>query len=332
MRRFRGERRVMLALVLAGVVGACGSGRAGNRATSATARAAPTAASSTTTIPADCTPARPAQSRTAPLHFSFHGNDRTYLLALPREYDGKVAVPLVFSLGGFGATAQAHEANTSMGKDGTARGFAVVTPAALGSPTSWNIFGAKDKPDDFAFVHALVADVERHLCVDRSRVYAIGYSNGSAFAGFLTCTAPYEFAAVAMVEATTPAGCPKGVAPSVLAIAGTADAAVLYNGGTGQSKSFIPPAPATVKGYAQRYDCASAAEHDEPIAGVQRTRYHSCVGGAEVVLDTVVGGTHDYPGGLVAAHDHVDSAAGRKFPATDEILQFFARHRRTWTP
>jgi poly(3-hydroxybutyrate) depolymerase len=48
-----------------------------------------------------------------------------------------------------------------------------------------------------------------------------------------------------------------------------------------------------------------------------------------VVLDTVVGGTHWWPGGRDAVHDPTDSAAGKTFPATDRILAFLTAHRRT---
>jgi polyhydroxybutyrate depolymerase len=135
-------------------------------------------------------------------------------------------------------------------------------------------------------------------------------------------------AAAAMVSFTAPANCPKGTTPAVLAIHGTADASVPYGGGViSGSTTVVPPAPAVIKGYADRSGCDPVAVQDQPAAGVQRTHYARCAGGADVVLDTVVGGTHPWPGGTVAARDRTDSAAGKSFAATEAILDFFDAHR-----
>jgi polyhydroxybutyrate depolymerase len=249
---------------------------------------------------------------------------------VPGGYDGRSAFPLVLNFAGFAGSKESHEAFTQMGAKGAARGFVVVTPDALGTPRQWNMFGLANQADDFAFVHALVADLEHRLCIDPDRVYASGHSNGSAFAGFLVCRAPYVFAAVAMVSATTPAGCPAGVAPAVLAVAGTADASVPYAGGLVAGSTIpIPSALGTISFYAKRYHCAQPARLTRPSVGATQMQYSGCTDGAEVTLDTVAGGTHPWPGGPAAAADPHDSAAGRSFPATDQILAFFTRHRRT---
>ena len=53
------------------------------------------------------------------------------------------------------------------------------------------------------------------LCIDRARIYATGHSAGSAFAGFLVCTKPSRYAAVAMVSATVPSS---NVCSSIVAL------------------------------------------------------------------------------------------------------------------
>ncbi len=290
------------------------------------------ATGATTTVGADCTPARPAPAAREQT-FRFGGVDRHYLLEAPAVYDGRRALPLVLDFPGFANTMEAQDAFTEMGTRGTTHGFVVVTPDALGSPRQWNEFALPGQADDFGFVHALVADLERRLCVDRERVYGAGHSNGSAFAAFLACRAPYDFAAVAMVSATTPAGCPDGVAPSVLAIAGTADLSVPYTGGTVAGSTIpIPAARATIAAYAERYHCAEPARVATLRTGVSELRYTGCTGGAEVALDTVADGSHTWPGGPAAAVDATDSAAGKGFAATERILTFFAAHHRTPSP
>lgn len=250
-------------------------------------------------------------------------------MAVPDGYDGRTAFPLVFNFAGFAGTKESHEAFTEMAGKGSARGFVVVTPDALGNPREWNMFGLANRPDDFAFVHALVADVVHRLCIDPDRIFASGHSNGSAFAAFLVCREPYVFAAVAMVSATTPAGCPADVAPAVLAIAGTADISVPYAGGIVLGSTIpIPAARATISAYAKKYRCTGSPRETRPSAGVTEIRYSGCAHGSEVTLDTVAGGTHTWPGGPAAAADASDSAAGKSFAATDRVLDFFARHHR----
>jgi polyhydroxybutyrate depolymerase len=322
--RWRRRSLVPAVAVFIFVTAACSSGGARSTAAPSTV-----AASSTTSIAPACASDRPPPVSRVAYTFRFAGHDRSYLLALPDDYDGRTADPLVLDFAGFAGTKESQEAFTQMGAKGVARGFVVVTPDALGTPRQWNEFAIPSQPDDFAFIHALVADLEHRLCIDPDRVYAAGHSNGSAFAGFLVCRAPHVFAAVAMVSATTPAGCPTGVAPAVLAIAGTADASVPYAGGLVAGSTIpIPAARTTISFYAARYQCRQPPEQTRLGAGVTQIRYSDCIDGAEVTLDTIAGGTHTWPGGPAALADSHDSAAGKTFGATVQILDFFARHRR----
>jgi polyhydroxybutyrate depolymerase len=263
--------------------------------------------------------------------FQHDGVNRTYLLMLPDGYDGRTPYPLVFNFHGFKASKELQERRTSMSRQGAARGFIVVTPDALGSPTRWNTPGDAGKADDFGFIQALAGSLSEQLCVDPARVYATGHSNGSEFAAALTCHSPYLFAAVGMVSSTFAATCPGGVTPAVIAIHGTADAAVPYYGGmVGGTTTRIPDARRVIADYAHRYGCGQAPTRERVVAGVDRIRYAGCSGGADVVLLTVSGGTHPWPSSPDAVDDPADSAAGRTFAATAAILDFFDGHRAPW--
>ena len=283
------------------MVSAACSGDDGDAATAATSDA--------TTIPADCTPSREATD--GDLTLSYGREERTYSLALPAGYDGGTALPLVFSLHGFASDKETMEAGTGLARAGAARGYIVATPDATGPVRQFNYFRAPDQADDFGFVHALLAELSDRLCVDEDRVFAAGHSAGSAFAAFLVCQEPYVFAAIAMVSATTPSGCPDGVTPAIVAVAGTADPQVPYAGGSvGGSAVGIPPAIETIEAYATRHACASGPASDQPATNVERITYSECADGRTVVLYTVVGGGHEW-------------AAGPEFSATDAILDFF---------
>jgi polyhydroxybutyrate depolymerase len=276
---------------------------------------------STSSAAPQCTPAR-YQEVGVSQTFPFGGEQRTYLLHVPATYDGRTPAPLVFDFHGFASNGPAEETNTALGLKGAARGYVVVTPTS--DPPEWNAFGAADRADDFGFVRALLSDLQTRLCIDTSRVYAAGHSNGSAFVGFLACKPPLLFAAIAMVSATIPSLCPDDTGPSVLVMAGTADPQVPYSGGTvGGSTIQIPAVVDTMRGYADHYRCDPQPSQDAPADGVQRTRFQRCVHGVDVVLDTIVGGTHYWPGGPSARNDPSDSQAGHDFDATSAILDFF---------
>jgi polyhydroxybutyrate depolymerase len=296
--------RLAVLLAVALVAAACSTGDSGDATTS-----------ETTSPPADCDPARTVDvAADDPQSFSFDGAERSYLLALPVDYDGTVAAPLVLNFHGFSNNKEGQEAVTGMAAQGSERGYVVVTADALGEPQEWNMFGEPDRADDFAFVDALVADLLERLCIDDERVYAAGHSNGSAFTGFLACKEPYRFAAVAMVSAFVPSGCPVDqVAPSIVAVHGTDDPAVPYDGGTvGGSAIGYPPTLDTLDSYAQAYGCDPVVQ-DEPQADIERRLLGGCAHGSEVVLYTVVGGTHDWP-------------TGPGFAATGAVLDFFDDH------
>jgi polyhydroxybutyrate depolymerase len=277
--------------------------------------------------PAACDPPRPAVASDAPQSLRFGDQTRAYLLALPDEYDGTSAYPLVFSFHGFAGSKEGQNANAAIAEMGTARGYIVVTPDALGEPRDWNYFSNPARADDFGFVDALVVDLGERLCIDADRVYAAGHSAGSAFAGFLQCKPPYRFAAVAMVAAFIPTTCPVAQAtPSVIAFHGTADPAVPYDGGSvGGGPTGIPPVLQTLQQYADAYGCDRPATEDEPAPGVETDTLTGCAGGSEVALYTIVGGTHDWPGNPLRPAP----SGAQAYPATNAILDFFDAHPRT---
>jgi polyhydroxybutyrate depolymerase len=243
---------------------------------------------------------------------------------VPDDYDGATAYPLAFSFHGFSGNKEVHDVYAGMAEEGTARGYVVVTPEALGDPREWNMFGASGRADDFGYIDALVADLSERLCIDEDRIYAAGHSNGSAFTGFLACQPPYRFAAVAMVSAFIPTTCPvDDAAPSVVAVHGTADPLVPYDGGSVAGGAVqIPAALDTLQQYADSYGCDQPAAEDRPADGVERRRLTGCIHASEVVLYTIVDGTHGWPGSPAEP----GASGGQAWPATDAIFDFFDAH------
>lgn len=281
---------------------------------------------STPTVEADCE-GRAAPPGTKAETYVADGQARQYLLTLPPDYDGAAAVPMTLSLHGFSSNEEAQETNTAMARAGGERGYVVVTPGALGTPSQWNAFGVSGLPDDYAYIQALVAALSHRLCIDTDRVYVAGHSNGGAFAAYLACREPFQFAAVAMVAATTPNTCPTDVNPPTLAVHGTADATVPYGGGRlGGSELILPPAAEIVTGYVTQRACNPAPVVSAPHLGVQRATFNGCRGSSVVVFDSVFGGTHSWPGSVAAMGEPGNSDAGRTYDTTAAIYDFFDAH------
>jgi poly(3-hydroxybutyrate) depolymerase len=78
-----------------------------------------------------------------------------------------------------------------------------VYPDGHGTPRSWRIRGTSEifpsEVNDVQFVDDLLAALSRDLCIDESRVYATGHSNGAFFSSMLACEMPDTFAAIAPV-------------------------------------------------------------------------------------------------------------------------------------
>lgn len=259
-------------------------------------------------------------------HLPSKGVDRAYLEAVPDGTAGRTTpAPLVLQFHGFSGDAATFDASTGLSRAGTDAGMVVVTPNALGNPTRFNMFGAADQPDDFAFVRTLIAHVEDERCIDTTRVFAAGHSNGSAFTGFLPCRLPATFAAIAMASATIPPICPTKERPSIYTTAGTADPQVPARGGTvGGSTTKIPPAAESVAAWRAALDCDPTPKVTHPQDGVTEELGVNCAGGRQVVYDEITGGTHPWPGSAAGRADRTDSEAGRTYDATARIVEFFA--------
>lgn len=279
--------------------------------------------------PVDCDPSLEVDDASidGAQQFEFEGDERSYLLTLPDDYDGSTAHPLVFNFHGFGANKEEQEEYTAMGELGAARGYVVVTPDALGDPSDWNYFSDEARPDDFGFIDALVTDLTDRVCIDSDRIYAAGHSAGSAFTGFLACAGSTQFAGVAMVAAFIPPTCPADQALAVMGFHGIDDPGVPYDGGSvGDSSIGIPAALDTFDQYGEHYQCEPAVE-TEAAADVELRTLTGCAHGNDVAFYSLVGGGHGWPGNTFGVDlGGLPGNPVETFPATETILDFFDEH------
>lgn len=184
-------------------------------------------------------------------------------------------------------------------------------------------------PDDVAFTNALIDHLEQTLCIDPTRVYSTGISNGAGMSTLLGCRIPNRLAAIAPVAGINlVAACPKGIPVSVIAFHGTADPTVAYQGGhTSDSLAGLPeaPVPTSVAVWGKRARCNPKPTIRKATPHVQLTNYQGCAPGTNVELYTIVGGGHTWPGSIDLAYL---GNTTHEINAADLILAFFARHTR----
>jgi polyhydroxybutyrate depolymerase len=292
-------------LLAAGIfLAACGDG--GGTTSTATRTpvvATPTsAASSATTSSTACAPARSHDSGSFTITLTSGGLEREYILSVPTSYTGENAVPLVVNLHGHGSNDEAQAVYSGLPAKGEEAGFIVVTPQGTGTEPHWNFTTVeKGAPDDVAFVRDLLDTLETQLCIDPSRVYVAGISNGAAMSVTLACFLSDRIAAIAPIAGTFffP-GCPSVRPVSVIAFHGTDDSLVPFEGGpVSDSGLRVAPIEESILKWAEHDGCTDVPREEQATEHVRLVSYDACDQGAAVELYVVEGGGHTWPGARI---------------------------------
>ena len=128
---------------------------------------------------------------------------RDYRLYIPKNFDSKKAVPLVFNFHGLTSNAQQQEFYGDFRGIADTAGFLLVHPTGTVSKTAgvpfWNVgLAVGESVDDVGFVEALIDSLQLKYTIDPNRIYATGMSNGGFMSYFLACSS-LRFAAIASV-------------------------------------------------------------------------------------------------------------------------------------
>jgi polyhydroxybutyrate depolymerase len=269
------------------------------------------------------------------------GQTRTYVVHAPPGLDPHKPAPVVLALHGATMTGPLMAWFSGLNVKADAAGFIVVYPNGTGRRSSyfWNAGtccgeAAQQNVDDVAFVRAVLDDLVTAYRIDPRRVYVTGMSNGAMMAYRLAAELSDRIAAVAPVAGTMACGECRPTRPvPVLHVHGTEDEFVPFGGGRGaKSISDVPHRSVadTIATWVRANGCREepAAVEELPdrtgdSTKVTRTTYRGDSAGAEVVLVTVGGGGHTWPGRPGSA------ALGRStsnVSANDIIWELFERH------
>jgi polyhydroxybutyrate depolymerase len=274
------------------------------------------------------------------LFFINHGDEqRSYRVHLPPAYDGKKALPLVLVLHGGGGEAEGMARITKFSEKADRQGFIAVYPNGTGVLSrqflTWNAGNccghALDfKTDDVGFFRVLLEKLKKDFSIDSKRIYVTGLSNGAMMSYRLACELSGEIAAIAPVAGAMNIEC-KPVKPvSIILFHGTEDGHVRYDGGEPLVRAdWHPradrPVKETVSLWAKFNGCSPKAQTSVK-GNVIIERYSGCREGTEVVLYTIRGEGHTWPGGRKWAP--WAAIPTREISATDLIWEFFFNHPR----
>ncbi|MCE7873020.1 esterase [bacterium CPR1] len=272
------------------------------------------------------------------------GRERTYRLTLPANLEPGRPVPLVLVFHGGGGNARQMARHTGFPKLARQEGFIAVFPD--GWKKNWND-GREDfkvptfteNVDDLAFIRALLDELTAKYPVDAQRIYATGISNGGIFSHFLAARMADRIRAAAPVVGGMAEPVAASFAPSrpvsLLIIQGTDDPLVPYAGGgigfRGERGRIVSTQKALELWRAVDGCQDQASSHElpdlDPGDGCRVTcSSWSGIDGTEVVLYTVQGGGHGWPGASQYLPRRTIGTVCRDFEATRVIWEFFKSH------
>lgn len=229
------------------------------------------------------------------LNLEVGGVMRHYLLFTPVVVGPSAPMGLVLLLHGSENSADDMRKATRFDEEGTRRNTMIAYPE--GTDGSWNggyccRTGNGYASDDVAFLSAMIRSIRTDHDVDSNRVYAAGFSAGGVMAYRFACERAAEITGVAVVSATIAVDdCHPSRAVTVLAIHGTEDTLVPYEGGPLVKGHPALPVLSVLQEWAGRSGC-DAAPVVNPAPKTETATWSQCRDGSIVRLITVKGGGH----------------------------------------
>jgi polyhydroxybutyrate depolymerase len=227
---------------------------------------------------------------------SADGRLRPVLLHVPKT-GAYAPLPLVIALHGAGENGPRFAGDTGFSKLADREKFLVAYPTAVGPNAFWDITGQQqDAPEEVEELERSLDALEGVACVDRSRVFVTGVSNGGGMTARLACELSDRLAGAAPVAGgyrALPPCHPDRPLP-ILEIHGTGDQVVPYGG-------IAPQYGGSVLKYLARWrrldGCTGKARRSSPAPGVHEFAWKDCRAGTSVEHVRLDHQAHGWPGG-----------------------------------
>jgi poly(3-hydroxybutyrate) depolymerase len=246
------------------------------------------------------------------------GQNRTYILRLPADYDQNHPHRLVFGFHWLNGTANDVDSGGSDGynwsyygmrrlADSTDDDTIFVAPQGIGN--GWANSGGQD----VTFVDDMLRVLQAGLCVDTTQIFAGGFSYGGGMSYALACARANVFRAVAVYSGAQLSGCAGGTQPiAYLGIHGLTDNVLNISMGRSLRDTFV------------RNNGCTAQNPPEPAPGSRGhvvTAYSGCRAGYPVVWAAFDGGHTPAP---------IDGGGdGWRTWTANEVWTFFTQFQTT---
>ena len=274
---------------------------------------------------------------------------RDYVIYIPKSYDRKRSAPAVIMFHGGGGQAANAIKETQWHIKADKEGFLLVLPEGtrkfpsraarfIGNPQNWNdgsnrinIGAVKRKVDDVGFIDRLINELITRFNVDAARIYATGFSNGASMAFRVGRELSNRLAAIAPVAGSDWLQQPTIISPiALLYITGTADRQNPIEGGNIKlgrgAYGKKPPVHSFLKIWVEMLHCSPEARVIHEQNGVKGIVYSRCKENREVILYTIDGMGHTWPGGTSLLPERLVGKTSDKINGTNLIWNFFEKH------
>jgi poly(hydroxyalkanoate) depolymerase family esterase len=236
------------------------------------------------------------------LNFNVAGVNRSVVLHVP--ISGLSSPALVFILHGLGGDGASMESTTRMDAVADREKFIVAYPSAVSG--TWDYASTKN---DYTFLLAIIDTAHARYNIDKNKVYVAGFSQGGGMTVYIGFQYPDVFAAIAPVSSVgSGAVTPKRPIPIFLTFGTGSD---IYSAATFMS---------SVSGWLKIDSCTDSVVVTRPYPSsnaksvVTRLSYSHCAEGIEIVVDSISGGSHEWP---------MDTAT--KVNNSEEVWAFFKK-------
>jgi len=270
------------------------------------------------------------------------GRSRSYIVYVPKRDAPDAPWPVVLVFHGGGTNARSMITFCGLNEKADEAGFLAVYPNGTGTfrrVLTWNGgnccgYAMRNNVNDVKFVGALLDDLGSVIEVDEKRIYATGMSNGAIMCYRLASDMADRIAAIAPVAGPvgTKTCSPTSPVP-VCHFHGTADEFAPYKGGVGRrslTRTNFYSVDHSIRAWVKANGCDSAPKTTklpEKVSDgtrVSRTVYSGGKDGAEVILYTIEGGGHTWPG--QETRMEFLGVYTKDVSANDVMWDFFKRH------
>ena len=231
---------------------------------------------------------------TKQLSVATQSGTRDYGVHLPSGFKNNQYYPVVFYFGGKGGTHIQGEAVSGLNDLPVIAIYPAPTMSTDGR-WAWQSAPYSSSSDDVAFTKNILESIQANLCIDRTRVYAMGMSNGGGIVSLLSCEMPKTFAAVGLGAAALyypAAGCVPSEPVPLINIHGDADGIVPYYGSPTRK---LPAIDSWMQWRAEKNRCLPLPQ-SRPAASltITTTTWLSCGNNATVENVRIQNGGHTW--------------------------------------